>query len=78
MPVTRQQTLAFRQLPEAWKEAVVIPVRKPGKDPTKPSNYRRLTSQICKIMERVVTERLSYFLEKRGQISRFQSGFRKV
>lgn len=37
------------KLPEAWKEAVVIPIRKPGKDPSKPTNYRpiALTSNLC-------------------------------
>ena len=39
--------------PSVWKEAVAIQIRKPGKDPGKPSSYRpiALTSNICKIME---------------------------
>lgn len=54
------------KLPVAWKEAVVIPIRKPGKDPSKPASYRpiALTSTLCKIMERLITERLSYEMEK--------------
>lgn len=54
--------------PSAWKEAGVIPIRKAGKDPSKPTSYGpvTLTSNICKIMERTITERLSYELEKRG------------
>ena len=28
------------KIPSVWKEAVVIPIRKPGKDPGKPSSYR--------------------------------------
>ena len=28
------------KLPSVWKEAVVIQIRKPGKDPGKPSSYR--------------------------------------
>ena len=67
------------RLPNAWKEAVVIPIRKPGKDPSKPTNYRpiALTSNICKVMERMITERLSYEIEKRGMLASYQSGFRK-
>ena len=65
-------------VPEIWKEAVIVPVRKPGKDPTDPGNYRpiALTSHLCKIMERMVVDRLTYFLESRGLLSKFQSGFR--
>ena len=65
------------KLPSAWKEAVVIPVRKPGKDPSKPTSYKpiALMSNICKIMERMITERLSYEIEKRGKLASYQSGF---
>lgn len=67
------------KLPKKWKTAAVIPVWKPGKDPTQPSNYRpiALTSHVCKIIERIVNERLIYFLEKGGLISSYQSGFRR-
>ena len=67
------------QLPSVWKEAVVIQMRKPGKDPGKPSSYRpiALTSNICEIMERLVTERLTCELEKKGLLTSCQSGFRK-
>ena len=66
-------------LPARWKEAVIIPIRKPGKDPTKPTSYRpiALTSHMCKIMERMITERLTYYLESKGLIASYQSGFRK-
>ena len=48
------------RLPGAWKEAVVVPIRKRGKDPSKPTSYRSiaLTSNMCKVMERMITERL--------------------
>ncbi len=67
------------KLPVAWKEAVVIPIRKPGKDPRKPISYRpiALTSNLCKKMERLITERLSCEMEKRGLLVSCQSGFRK-
>lgn len=67
------------QLPKAWKHAVVVPVLKPGKDPSSPSSYRpiALTSVICKLMERMVTDRLVHFLETKGALVDYQSGFRK-
>lgn len=67
------------QLPKAWKHAVVVPVLKPGKDPSSPSSYRpiALTSVLCKLMERMVTDRLVHFLETKGALVDYQSGFRK-
>ena len=66
-------------LPDSWKEPVVIPIPKPGKDSTNPANYRpiALTSCICKTMERMVNDRLVWFLEKNQLIATVQSGFRK-
>lgn len=67
------------KLPQSWKEVVVIPIRKPGKDSTKPGNYRpiALISNICKIMEKMINERLIYYMENKGYISKYQSGFRR-
>ena len=65
--------------PPSWSEATIIPIPKPGKDPTDPGNYRpiALTSCICKTFERIVNNRLVWFLEKNRLITEFQSGFRK-
>ena len=45
-------------IPKSWKEATVIPVPKPDKDHTDPTNYRptALTSCICKTMERMIND----------------------
>lgn len=63
------------RMPRAWKEAVVIPIRRPGKDPTKPSNYRpiALISNVCKIVERMITDCLTCVLEKNTSITSFGS-----
>lgn len=68
------------KLPSSWKEAVIVPIKKPGKDSSKPSSYRpiALTSNICKVMERMIVERLSFELEKRGVLASYQSGFRRA
>lgn len=49
------------KLPSAWKHSIVIPVGKPGKDRSEATNYRpiALTSNMCKIMERMITSRLT-------------------
>ncbi len=65
------------KLPTGWKESVIIPIRKPGKDPSNPNIYRpiALTSHIGKIMERMITERMVFYLGSRGILSPHQSGF---
>lgn len=66
-------------LPKEWKNAVIIPISKTGKDPGEVGSYRpiALTATICKIMERMVCERMWYFLESKKLLSDYQSGFRK-
>ena len=69
---------ATGNIPKSWKEATVIPIPKPDKDHTDPSNYRpiALTSCVCKTMERMINDRLTWFLESNNIIKNFQSGFR--
>ncbi|GFO29714.1 Pol-like protein [Plakobranchus ocellatus] len=63
----------------SWREASVVPIPKPGKDPSDPSNYRpiALTSCLCKTLERMVNDRLVHVLESRSLLSNVQCGFRK-
>lgn len=63
-------------IPSGWKRAVI----KPGKDPSCADSYRpiALTTNLCKLMEKMIVNRLSYFQEHRGLLSQCQSGFRKV
>ena len=65
--------------PKAWRHAVVIPIAKPGKDPCHPTNYRpiSLTSCLCKLLEKMVNTRLTWYLEKNNILSPSQSGARK-
>ncbi|GFN91218.1 RNA-directed DNA polymerase from mobile element jockey [Plakobranchus ocellatus] len=65
--------------PPSWREASVVPIPKPGKDPSDPSNYRpiALTSCLCKTLEQMVNDRLVHVLESRNLLSNVQCGFRK-
>jgi ribonuclease HI len=66
-------------LPRDWKHAIILPILKPSKDPTKPDSYRpiSLTSCLCKIMERMGADRLQWFAERKGLLSKDQTGFRR-
>ena len=64
--------------PDSWREALLLPIPKPGKDHYNPLNYRpiALTSCICKTVERMVNERLVWYLEKYKILTKLQCGFR--
>ena len=64
--------------PSDWRKAIIIPIPKPGKDPTNPTNYRpiALTSCICKTMERMINRRLVWYLESHKLVTNVQCGFR--
>ena len=65
--------------PPSWREAVVIPIPKPGKDHSDPGNFRpiALTSCLLKTMEKMINARLMWSLELQGLLSEKQCGFRK-
>ena len=66
-------------VPPSWHDAIVVPIPKPGKDHTDPINYRpiSLTSCVCKTLERMVNNRLTWLLETNNLLTNIQGGFRK-
>ena len=64
-------------LPEVWKVAYVTPIYKKGKK-SNPLNYRpiSLTSVPCKIMERILRDKIVDHLETNNLLSKHQHGFR--
>lgn len=66
------------ELPLSWKHSIIVPILKPGKDKGEVKSYRpiALTSNLCKLMERMISRRLMYEIEKRDLLSPYQSGFR--
>ena len=65
-------------IPPSWKEAIVVAVPKPGRDPLSPASYRpiSLLSVLGKILERIITNRLTFSLESRHRLAPSQFGFR--
>ena len=59
------------KFPESWELFIIIPVPKPGKDHTEPTNYRpiALTSCLCKTLARMINTRLIWYLESNNLIS---------
>lgn len=67
-------------VPTVWKEAIIVPIPKKGKDQKKkPQNYRpiNLLSCIGKLLERMVNNRLQTYLEQNNLLSPTQTGFRQ-
>ena len=67
------------QVPRAWKTAHIIPIPKQGKDHKLASSYRpiSLTSCVGKVAERMVNQRLYWYLETTNNLGKNQAGFRK-
>ena len=67
------------EVPQIWKDALMIPLHKKGKDKSKALSYRpiSLTSCVCKTMERTINNRLQWYLEKEMLIAPEQAGFRQ-
>ena len=57
----------------------MTPILKNGKDPKQASSYRpiRLTSYVAKTVERIVNERLRWYLETNKLFATEQTGFRQ-
>lgn len=82
--VLRQVQLLFNvslrigYFPSEWKKATIKMVPKPGKDNKEARNWRPISLISCmgKLFERIVTARLSSYLESKNLLSSTQSGFR--
>ena len=65
--------------PTSWKEAIIIPILKKGKDRHSKTNYRpiSLLSYLGKTIERMVNRCLQHHFKKEWSYLPSQSGFRK-
>ena len=67
-------------VPTDWKRATIIPIPKPGKDPSKIDAHRPISLTCCcsKLKERLFKDRMVYILEKNNKLSPNQAGFRSL
>ncbi|GFU08802.1 RNA-directed DNA polymerase from mobile element jockey [Trichonephila clavipes] len=70
--------LNLRYFPNAWKTAVVVPILKPGKDPTLAESHRpiSLLPILSKLAEKIISARLNDYLENKKILIPEQHGFR--
>ena len=63
-------------VPAVWKEAIVIPVPKKGKDKKNPRSYRPISLLSCvgKLLERMINRQLINHLESNNVLSPTQTG----
>ena len=66
-------------LPQIWRNAIIIPLLKQGKPASSLASFRpiSLTSCVVKLTERMLAERLYHIAESKGWFSKLQAGFRK-
>ena len=87
LPLSTQKELLFilntswttGWCPQAWRTATILPFLKKEKDPQAVSSYRPFapTSTIGKLLERLIVNRLSRWLEAKSLLSPWQAGFSK-
>nr|CAD2180744.1 unnamed protein product [Meloidogyne enterolobii] len=66
------------QIPQIWKSSLIIPLYKKG-EKSDPKNYRpiSLTCTLCRILERIIAQQLTKFLEDNKFFNKNQFGFLK-
>ena len=76
---TFNDLFASNSFPNSWKESIIVTILKPGKTRNNPKHYRPISMTSClgKLLERMVSKRLTFFLEQQQILSKYQCGFRK-
>ena len=66
------------QVPQCWKEAIMMPILKKGKNRLKVLSYHpiSLTSSCCKLMECIINKCMQMYIESENIIGHEQAGFR--
>ena len=66
------------QIPQSWRNAVIIPLLKAMKPASQLASYRpiALTSCVVKLFERMIAGRIATMAENNGWFHRYQAGFR--
>ncbi|GBO43499.1 RNA-directed DNA polymerase from mobile element jockey [Araneus ventricosus] len=71
--------MTLGHFPTGWKTATVVPILKPGKDPTDTTSYRpiSLLPSLSKIAEHLILKRLNNYLKENNVLCPEQFGFRE-
>lgn len=71
-------SLKFNHIPSSWKNAIIIMLPKPMKDANNPENYRPISLLNClsKLLERIIMNRLQFWIKENDLIAPEQCGFR--
>ena len=66
-------------VPQVWREAIMIPILKRGKDKLQAESYQPVSLASCvgKLMERLINTRLMWHLEDKKHITPEQAAFRQ-
>lgn len=67
------------QIPADWKNYVIMPAPKQYKNVAYLNSYRpiTLTSVLCKVLKKIISTRLRWWMEDKGLSNKFQSCFSK-
>ena len=78
LAIIYQKLLDEGVCPNEWKNANVTPIHKKG-DRTDPSNYRpvSLPSQVCKVLESIIVDKITEHLTTNDLLNDAQHGFRE-
>ena len=78
LKIIMKKSLKNSDIPDIWKEAVITPIYKGKGEKSDPAQYRpiSLTSQIIKLMGRIVRSYLIQYLEVNAAFPDSQHGFR--
>ena len=78
LKIIMKKSLANSDIPASWKEAFITPIYKRKGEKSDPSQYRpiSLTSQIIKLLERILRVYIIEYLEANDSLPDSQHGFR--
>ena len=73
------QSWSTRTVPTIWKEAIIRPIPRKGKDKQDPSSYRPISLLSCvgKLLERIINKRLKSHLESNSVPALTKTGYRQ-
>lgn len=67
------------EIPEDWKQQIILPILKPNKNPQEYTSYRPISLSSCvgKLLESIIKARIEYEIESKKKFSDLQNGFRR-